>query len=86
MNLLPTDKQKLYVMTNIHTSKEKGIHHSCLYMGSQNFFFDFYGLPPTKEVEKFIGDGIFSTFKVQEDGAKYCGQMSFICFTSFKSR
>ena len=76
MNLLPTDKQKLYVMTNIHTSKEKGIHHSCFYMGSQNFFFDSYGLPPTKEVEKFIGDGIFSTFKVQEDGTKYCGQMS----------
>ena len=34
-----------------------------------------YGLPPTKEVEKFIGNGVCSTFKIQ-DGTKYCGQMS----------
>ena len=45
-------------------------------MGAENFFFDSYGLPPTKEIEKFIGEGISSTFKIQEDGTKYCGQMS----------
>ena len=27
-------------MTNIHTSKENGIHYSCLYMGAENFSFD----------------------------------------------
>ena len=83
---LPRDKRPLYVMTNIHTSKETGVHHSCFYMGANDnpkddpkggsYFFDSYGLPPTKEVEEFIGSGICSTFKIQEDRTKYCGQMS----------
>ena len=86
MGLLPKDKKPLYVMTNIHTSKEKGVHHSCFYKETKgdlnkvteagSYFFDSYGLPPTKEVEKFMGSGICSTFKIQEDGTRYCGQMS----------
>ena len=77
MGLLPKDKKPLYVMTNIHTSKEKGVHHSCFYTSNGgSYFFDSYGLPPTKEVEKFMGSGICSTFKIQEDGTRYCGQMS----------
>ena len=65
-------------MINIHTSKEKGIHHSCFYKGTKgaSYFFDSYGLPLTKEVEEFMGSGICSTFKIQEDRTKYCGQMS----------
>ena len=76
MKLLPKDKKPLYGMTNIHTSKEKGVHHSCFYIGEGSYFFDSYGLPPTKEVEEFMGSGICSTFKIQEEGTKYCGQMS----------
>ena len=83
MNLLPTDRKPLNVMTNIHTSKENGVHHSCFYMGelnevknNENFFFDSYGLPPTKEVEHFMRNGVYNTFKIQEDRTKYCGQMS----------
>ena len=72
-----TDKRPLYVMTNIHTSKEKVVHHICFYKGANgSFFFYLYGLPPTKEVKDFMGSGINSTFKIQEDGTKYCGQMS----------
>ena len=63
-------------MTNIHILKENVIHHSCFYMGAENFFFDSYGLPSTKEVENFIDEGISSTFKIQEDGTQYCRQMS----------
>ena len=44
--------------------------------GRGNFFFDSYGLAPTKEVKKFMGGGISSTFKLQEKGTRYCGQMS----------
>lgn len=76
VNLLPKGKKPLYGMTNIHTSKEKGVHHSCFYIGEGSYFFDSYGLPPTKEVEEFMGSGICSTFKIQEDHTKYCGQMS----------
>ena len=71
------ESKMLNVMTNIHTSKEKGVHHSCFYCSdSENYFFDSYGLPPTKELEKFLGEGISSTFKIQEEGTKCCGQMS----------
>ena len=76
MNLLPKEKKPLYVMTNIHTSKENGVHHSCFYWNDENFFFDSYGLDPPKEVIKFLGEVISSTFKIQENGTKYCGQMS----------
>ena len=54
-----TDKRPLYVMTNIHTSKEKGVHHSCFYKGAHgSYFFYSNGLPLTKEVEDFMGSGI----------------------------
>ena len=84
MHLLPKDKRSLQeqikplnVMTNIHTSKENGVHHSCFYCSnSENYFFYSYGLPHTKEVENFLGEGISSTLKIQEEGSKYCGQMS----------
>ena len=72
MKLLLTHRKTLNGMTNIHTWKENGIHHSCFYMGSENFFFDSYGLSPTKEIKKFIGEGISFTFKIQDE-TKYCG-------------
>ena len=77
MNLLSKDKLPLNVITNIHTSKENGVHHNCFYIGSKgNYFFDSYGLNPTKEVEKFIQNGIGSNFKIQQSNTKYCGQLS----------
>ena len=71
-------------MTNIHTSKENGVHQSCYYSrktasapadawNDENFFFD--SIPP-KEVLKFLGEVISSTFNIKENGTKYCGQMS----------
>ena len=75
MHLIPKDIIPLIVTTNIHTSKENGVHHSSFYCSdSENYFFN--GLPPTKEVEKILGEGISSNFKIQEEGTKYCGQMS----------
>jgi hypothetical protein len=42
-------------MTNIHTSKERGVHHSAIYSDvSKVYFFDSYALPPTLEIiQKF---------------------------------
>ena len=78
MKLSPKDNKPLYVMTDINMSKENGVHHNCFYMGADgSYFFILIELPPTKEVEKFIGNGICSTFfEIQVDRTKYCGQMS----------
>ena len=77
MKLLPTNKFPLNVMTNIHTSDQPGVHHNCFYVGKKDkYFFDSYGLAPTKEVEKFLGHGEHSTFKLQQDNTRYCGQLS----------
>ena len=34
-----TDKRPLYVITNIHTSKEKRVHPSCFYKGPHGSYF-----------------------------------------------
>ena len=74
---LPKDKKPLNVMTNIHTSKENGVHHSSFYIcDKRKYFFDSYGLKPTKEVKDFIGDGYSSKFIIQKPNTRYCGQMS----------
>ena len=74
---LPKDKKPLNVMTNIHTSEQPGVHHNCFHISDKgNFFFDSYGLNPTREVVEFMGRGVGSSFKIQQDDTRYCGQMS----------
>ena len=79
----------LNVITNLHSSNQPGVHWNCFYInndrGEQSsrkpsaskYFFDSYGLPPTKEVENFLGKGTtYSTFKIQENNTSYCGQLA----------
>ena len=68
----------LNVITNLHSSNQPGIHWNCFYIyNSKKYFFDSYGLPPTKEVENFLGKGTtYSTFKIQENNTSYCGQLA----------
>ena len=76
---LPKTKKKLYVCTNLHTSKEPGIHHSCFVLDFENpdnnVYFDSYGLPPTEEVKKLLKHGTHNTFQLQKLGERYCGQL-----------
>lgn len=69
---------RLFGCTNIHTSDEKGVHHSCFVRddNTNSFFFDSYGLPPTKEVFDLMKHGEYNTFQIQTPGTKYCGQLS----------
>ena len=74
---LPKDEIPIFCITNIHTSKEKGVHHSAIAKTLQgNYFFDSYGLPPTEEVKRFLGTGVYSTFQIQTFNDSYCGQIS----------
>ena len=73
------EEMKLYVCTNLHTSKEPGIHHSCFVLDFENpdnnVYFDSYGLPPTEEVKKLLKHGTHNTFQLQKLGERYCGQL-----------
>lgn len=71
-----------YFITNIHTSQERGVHHSAIYSDKDKvYYFDSYALPPTLEIiEKFnhtnnriCGD---QEEQIQTFEKKYCGQMA----------
>ena len=55
INQLPRNKFPLNVIVNIHTSKERGVHWSALYINKDIvFFFDSYALVPTQEILDFL--------------------------------
>jgi hypothetical protein len=85
MGLLPKKYSKdLYVMTNIHTSQQNGVHHNAFCITKKgSYFFDSYGLSPTQEVIDYIHNiktfsksPMYTTFKIQQDNTRYCGQIS----------
>ena len=78
LNEIKTDN--FNVIINLHKSNQKGAHWSCF---TPNYFFDSYGLPPTKEVKDFLKHGEvyktrgyaeFSTFQLQKFNENNCGQ------------
>ena len=85
--IIPTlkNKTKYYAIVNIHTSQQRGVHHSALYQNNeQMYFFDSYGLDPTKEIIDLKTSEanqttlplICSTFQIQQLGETNCGQLS----------
>ena len=81
---LPNDNL-IFVVTNIHTSKERGVHWSCLAKTREgNFFFDSYGLPPTKEVKDFLKHATYNTFCIQKSGTSECGQLCLFVLKELK--
>ena len=77
---LPRNKLPLNVITNIHTSAERGVHWSGIHVNKNvAYFFDSYGLPPTKEIINFLpssGDRTHNTLQVQDFNTSNCGQLS----------
>lgn len=78
------DKQTKFpvnVVSNLHISSEPGIHWNAFVYdretaeGGNNYFFDSYGLPPTREVKDLLKHASFNTFKLQIPGTKLCGQL-----------
>jgi len=84
LNDLPSDNP-IFVITNIHTSKERGVHWSCLAtMEKGNFFFDSYGLPPTIEVKDFLKHATYNTFCIPKPGTSECGQLCLFVLKELK--
>jgi len=76
-------KQKLlkrnavYIICNYQTTKESGTHWIAMYRSKEDaFYFDSYGIQPFPEAIDFLEDGVSSTFKIQKENQKLCGQLS----------
>lgn len=65
---------EIYVICNLHLKEQNGVHWSCFHKtdNGENFYFDSYGLEPTKEVENILKPFTYSNFRLQKD-EKFCG-------------
>ena len=54
-------------------------HWVCVYNNQVKYYFDSYGLLPPVEVMKFLQNGVYQTFKVQELNSKCCDQLCQLC-------
>ena len=76
--------KKNNIIMNLQTSKDSGSHWVCVYKScdtdqrSNNYYFDPYGILPTKEVYDFLKDQSFyyNKLQIQQEGMECCGQLS----------
>ena len=86
---LPKDKFPFNVITNIHTSKERGVHWSAFHVTKdKTYFFDSFALPPTQEIIDFLPSKtqrMRNTFAVQTFDESNCGQLSLFVLNKLNS-
>ena len=72
--LTPKRDNPLYVICNYQSTKDIGTHWTALYKDEHKaYFFDPYGIQPFPEALNLLGNGVYSTFRIQPDGSKMCG-------------
>ena len=64
---------KISIIVNLHTADQAGVHWSAIY--TCDYYFDSYGLPPTKEVKNYMKTCLYNTYIIQESNKSYCGQL-----------
>ena len=60
---------------NLEDNNGNGSHWFCIFNSQDKYYFDSYGLPPPVEVMKFLQNGVYHTFQVQDLNSNYCGQL-----------
>lgn len=69
-------KRPIFIICNYQTTKDNGTHWVALFKThDKSFYFDSYGIQPFQEAIDFLETGVFSTFRIQPDGTKMCGQL-----------
>lgn len=67
----------MFIVANYHESNQSGIHHVGIYKNKNiSYFIDPYGIQPFKEAVDFMEEGVYSSFRIQPDGSKMCGQLA----------
>ena len=71
--------KKNNIIMNLETTKDTGSHWVSIYKSCvNNYYFDPYGILPTKEVYNFLKDKPFyyNKIQIQQEGMECCGQLS----------
>ena len=77
LNKIKTTKKSNIIM-NLQTSKDDGSHWVCIHKSCiNNYYFDPYGVLPTKEVYKYFDQPFhYNKIQIQQEGMECCGQLS----------
>ena len=66
-----------YIICNYQDTSLQGTHWCALYKDlSRSHYMDPFGIEIFPEAIDFLENGIYSTFKIQPEGSKICGQLS----------
>jgi hypothetical protein len=69
-------KSPIFIICNYQPTTDKGSHWVAMFKTrDKSFYFDSYGIQPFQEAIDFLGTGVYSTFRIQPDGTKMCGQL-----------
>ena len=73
--LTKVSKHTKNIIMNLEDNNGNGFHWVCIFNRQDKYYFDSFGLPPPVEVIKFLQNGVYQTFQVQELNSKCCGQL-----------
>lgn len=73
--LTNVSKHTKNIIMNLEDNDGNGSHWVCIFNSQDKYYFDSFGLPPPVEVIKFLQNGVYQTFQVQELNSKCCGQL-----------
>ena len=70
--------KKNNIIMNLQTSKDNGSHWVSIYKSCiNNYYFDPYGILPTKEVYNYLDEPFhYNKIQIQQEGMECCGQLS----------
>ena len=76
LNKIKSTKKSNIIM-NLETSKDQGSHWVAIFKScNNNYYFDPYGLLPTKEVYNYLNQPFYyNKLQIQEPGMECCGQL-----------
>ena len=70
--------KKNNIIMNLETTKDNGSHWVSIYKSCvNNYYFDPYGILPTKEVYNYLDQPFhYNKIQIQQEGMECCGQLS----------
>ena len=73
--LTNVSKHTKNIIMNLEDNNGNSSHWVCIFNSQDKYYFDSFGLLPPVEVIKFLQNGVYQTFQVQELNSKCCGQL-----------
>jgi len=75
-----------WYMLNLDRASGEGTHWCCWYIGKQNLYFDSFGFPPPKELERGLQTYTYSGRKIQNLNSDSCGWFCLFCIKYCEDR